>query len=72
MHDNTDTVIYVVYLVDGEYKFWIFCCVTLKQNVPNVATHLICMYTGTQEERGLLAWGQSSEDSKDKALSSDY
>ena len=30
------------------------------------------MYTGTQEERGLLAWGQSSEDSKDKPLSSDY
>lgn len=27
---------------------------------------------GTKEERGLLAWGQSSEDSKDKPLSSDY
>ena len=51
MHDNTDTVIYFVYLVDGEYKFWIFCCVTLKQNVHNVATHLICMYIGTKKRR---------------------
>jgi hypothetical protein len=72
MHDNTDTVIYFVYLVDDEYKFWIFCCVTLKQNVHNVAKHFICIYIGTKEERGLLAWGQSSEDSKDKPLSSDY
>jgi hypothetical protein len=41
-------------------------------NAHNVVKHFICIYIGTKEERGLLAWGQSSEDSKDKPLSSDY